>query len=68
MCDNQNSIHFVHNLVHHNHTKHIRIRYIFIHEKQEDGEIDWLLRYSMLLLLTDIGYATYLETNSGQRC
>ncbi len=40
MCDNQSSIRLVHNAVHHNRTKHIQIRYHFIREKQEEGEID----------------------------
>jgi hypothetical protein len=40
LCDNQSSIRLVHNPVHHNRTKHIQIRYHFIREKQEEGEID----------------------------
>ena len=40
MCDNQSSIRLVHNPVHHNRTKHIQIRFHFIREKQEKGEID----------------------------
>jgi hypothetical protein len=39
MCDSQSSIRLVHNPVHHNRTKHIQIRYYFIREKQEEGEI-----------------------------
>ncbi len=40
LCDNKSSIRLVHNPVHHNRSKHIQIRYHFIREKQEEGEID----------------------------
>jgi hypothetical protein len=39
LCDNQSSIRLVHNPIHHSRTKHIQIRYHFIREKQEEGEI-----------------------------
>lgn len=40
LCDNQSAIRLVHNPEHHQRTKHIAIRYHFIREKQEAGDIN----------------------------
>lgn len=40
MCDNQSAIHLIKNPVFHQRTKHIDVRYHFIRELQENGDIN----------------------------
>jgi transposase InsO family protein len=40
MCDNQSAIALIKNPVHHQRSKHIEVRYYFVRERQEAGDID----------------------------
>jgi hypothetical protein len=40
LCDNESAIHMPHNPVEHSHTKHIDIRYHFIRDHQQKGDIE----------------------------
>ena len=40
MCDNQSAIQLIKNPVHHQKTKHIDVRYCFVREHQELGDIN----------------------------
>jgi hypothetical protein len=40
LCDNESAIHMVDNFVEHNHTKHIDIRYHFLRDHQQRGDIE----------------------------
>jgi hypothetical protein len=40
LCDNESSIRMVDNPVEHNHTKHIDIRYHFLRDHQQRGDIE----------------------------
>ncbi len=40
MCDNQSAIQLIRNPVFHQRTKHIDVRYYFVRERQEAGDVD----------------------------
>ena len=53
MCNNQGAIALARDNKFHSHTKHIDLRYHFIHEAVDEGKIQWLTKSSQCFVVLD---------------